>query len=275
MRVFLAALGVFVLSIAFWGCGGIEPNTPEPPSSPVITFGDDEYEVVLSWLPSPSVIDGYRISFNGELLAELPSSQTEYSHYPPTLGTYELIAFKDRAESARRHVELPGAWRDSTSLAPKVFSGFRFDTRPAWSLRYGVYSMGQYGTPENEYLADSIDFFVDTTYTLHSPYRIVELGNWTHAFKTKFKLIARGVTSAVLDTLTLIPQYSGSYLDSVKVETGDLVAVVAFRDNPTVASSDKIYAVLFVALVDEEAERLHFIHKFQTAPNFRLIREAD
>ncbi len=279
MRAKLSYLSflLFLLMLLHIGCTSTEsPSIPEPPASPVIQIGSDDHEVTISWLDSPSSVDGYYIRFEGDVVGDVPSTQTYFTHRPPYLGTYSISAYKDGSESQARSIDLPGTFEDSTSISPLYYCAFRIDTFLAYSMRYVIRHEGQFGDSTNEQYADTIDFYIDNEFWLHSPKTIVDEGRWSDAFHTKFHRIASGTPVEVVDTITTLPQYSDTlYSDSVFVgEEGTLVSIVAFRDNPPAASSDKIYALFYTRSINPDTTELkvNFTIKMQTHKNFRLLR---
>jgi len=148
-------------------------------------------------------------------------------------------------------------------------------------MRYNIFAwdpfpIGHYGVEANDSLADSIDFYMDSLFWLHNPQCIVEQGRWTEAFHTKFYKMDTCITSDAMDTLLdTIPRFSGMYYDSVKLNTGDLIAIIAFRENPALAEFDKYYAAFLVTdKIDlDTLKRIYFTYKMQTAENYRLLRD--
>ena len=280
----LLTAGIF--GVLFFGCSGSEsPEVPEPPSNLTITFGDDDYQVILQWDPSPSTnIEEYRIYFNSDLIGSVPAESLSFAYYPDTFGTFSVTAFTGRSESGRISAELPASiYSDEINLDSRVLCAFRLNNNGEypWQCRYSIIDYEgydfYYGSSENEFLADSIDFYLDTSYTLVTPYQIVNEGRWTRAFHTKFKKIATGATRDVFDTLSVAPQYDdSSFSDSVRVDVGDIVEIVAFRDNPPGADSDKIYALLYVYEKGRTPDLDHPYIKLslitQSTFNFRLLR---
>lgn len=277
MRKSFALPVLVIMMIILFGCGDNEPIVPEPPSSLIALIGGDEHEISLQWLHSPSKVDGYRIRFAGETIGEVDADETLFIHRPPYLGSYSVTAFSGNAESPSIVAYLPQIHNDSTGLMSITLGGFRFDTQPVYQSRYTVWVghglSGNYGESSNEHLADSIDFYVDSLLWLHSPHHIVQQGRWADAFETRFYKLPSGIDLEEIDT---IPRYDESrYIDSVRVTTpGEIIAAVLFRDNLVSASSEKIYAIMEIVIVNPTTAGFSFRYIMQTRNNYRLIREA-
>jgi hypothetical protein len=280
----LLTAGIF--AVLFFGCGGSEsPEVPDPPSNLTITFGNDDYQVILHWDPSPSTnIEEYRIYFNEQLIGSVPSDSLSFAYYPDTFGTFSVTASTGKSESGRISAQLPESfYSEEITLDSRGMCAYRLNNNgePYGASRFSIIDYEgydfYYGSPENEFLADSIDFYLDTSFTLVTPYQIVNEGRWTRAFHTKFKKIASGATREDFDTASVALQYDeSSFSDSVRVDAGDIVEVVAFRDNIPGADSDKIYALLYVYEKERTPDLDHPYIKFslitQSAFNFRLLR---
>ncbi len=264
------------------GCGGTEsPEVPDPPLNLTMTFGEDDYKVILQWSPSPTAgIDGYKIYFRTERIAVLPADSLSFRWYPDTFGTFYVVAYRGSGESNSITAVLPASIEVGDAiLVSKTLCALRLNTESAEVKRYSIvkYSGSDfyYGSPDNEFLADTIDFYVDTSLSMINPQEIVEAGRWSHAFNTKFKKIAEGVPQSVFDTLSLAVLYDETFTDSVRVNQGDIVEIVAFRDNPPASSSDKIYALCYITETGVNAlgqPYIKFNYITQSGTNFRLMR---
>ncbi len=278
MRIIIFSALLLFSSIMFFGCTGNDsPSVPEPPSSPILEINDDDYSVTISWMQSPSVVEGYRVRFDNELIADVPSSQTSIIDTPEYLGTYAVSAYDANSESEARFVDLPSAKTFSYdfSLQAKALCAFRIDTIPE---RYIIIRYtGDYGDSTNEYYADSIDFYLDTLFMLCSPRKIVDEGRWSDAFHTKFKKLGSGLSENALDSLqTLTPFYEtdSSFTDYVQIEgAGDLIEIVIFRQNEPAHSVEKTYSVIYVISKNDDDFTVGFDLKFQPTKNFCVIGE--
>ncbi len=280
MAFILIAVFAMVISQAFISCGGSsEPNIPEPPSNLWYSFGDDNLEIILHWQQSSSSdIDGYNVYFENELIASVSADSMTFSDYPEKTGTYSIAAYSAGSISQRIHKTMLDVWVDDLTMYSRGFNTLILDTLGYWLLRKSniVYSGWDinYGDSTNEYMADSIDFYFDSLCYISSPYRIVEEGRWSHAFHTRFMLVSSGITAEVFDTFSVIPIYDDSdYVSSIQVNTGDLIAFAAFRDNEPALSADKIYALAYIGeIVDTDStETMEFSFKLQPEQNYRFV----
>ena len=276
-RMIFAAILVFSV-VMFFGCTSNEtPSVPEPPSSPIIEINDDDYSVTISWMQSPSVVEGYRVRFNNELVAEVPASQTSVVDTPAYLGTYAVSAYDANSESEARFVDLPGVKKFdySFTLQAKALCAFKMDISPR---RYIIIRYtGDYGDSTNEFYADSVDFYLDTLFYLNSPRRIVDEGRWSDAFYTKFKKLGSELDTLSLDSLPAVQPFyetDTSFTDHIQIEgAGDLVEIVTFRGNEPVHSSEKTYGLIYILSKDVDSLTVDFDLKFQPTKNFCVMGE--
>jgi hypothetical protein len=92
--------------------------TPPPPNAPASFIANKictpagpafNYQFVLQWDDSANNEDGYRVYFNGGLLANLPANTTTYPHIVGVLGPgvpimYDVEAFNATGASAKKSV---------------------------------------------------------------------------------------------------------------------------------------------------------------------------
>ena len=280
-RILLIGMWIVII-LAFIGCGSESPNVPEPPSNLWFSYGSDDLEVILHWQQSASQnIDGYKIYLGNELVGSVGADSTTFSDYPEFLGTYSVTAYADESESQRASIELPEVWSSSdVTLDSRGLCAYQFNGEPPYIarrsiIRYSGYDIF-YGDSTNQYLADSVDFYFDTTLTLQNPQKIVREGRWTYAFHTRFYRIAENADEQVLDTLSIIPRYDDSlFSDSLSVHRGDLIAIACFENDEPAISADKRYAIIYLTAVNDTAE-LHktitFSYLAQSDKNYRLVK---
>ncbi|MCD6531876.1 fibronectin type III domain-containing protein, partial [bacterium] len=136
-------LAAGITAVLFFGCGGSEsPETPEPPSNLTITFGDDDYQVILHWDPTPSTnIEEYRIYFNADLIGSVPAGSLSFAYYPDTFGTFSVTAFIGQSESERTSAELPASiYSEEINLDSRAMGAFRLNNNGeySWQCRYSI-----------------------------------------------------------------------------------------------------------------------------------------
>ncbi|MCD6595713.1 hypothetical protein J7L68_08580 [bacterium] len=281
-RIFLVSVSISML-FAFIGCGSQSPNIPEPPSNLWFSYGADDLEIILHWQQSASQgVDGYRIYFESELIGSVPLDSMTFTDSPEYLGAYSVTAYSNESESQRISSELPQVWYyTGVTLGARALCAYRFDENPPYIARRSIvvyygYDIF-YGDTSNQYLADSVDFYADTTLTLRSPQIIVQEGRWTRAFHTRFYRIASNVDTQVLDTFSTIPFYDDSlFSDSLTVQREDLVAIACFQDSEPSISVDKRYAVIYIAATNNTYpdESITFAYIAQSDENYRLVKTA-
>ncbi|MCD6417462.1 hypothetical protein J7M00_01600 [bacterium] len=296
MRIAVFAIITLLFPLIFLSCSGNEsPSVPEPPSSPVLMINDDDRSITLSWMQSPSDVEGYRVRFESELIADVPSSQTSIVDTPEFLGTYAVSAYDENSESKVRFVTMPelNEFNYSFSLKAFEFCALRIDTLMRictdtvssdsivvdtvfTPTRYIIVNYRhEYGYAENEYYADSIDLYMDSLFYLNSPQKIVEEGRWSHAFYTKFKKLGSGLSMQDFeDWKVLTPYYESdtSFVDYIKiVGEGDMLEVVTFRQNEPLHTSDKTYGLIYISQKNEDEMKVEFYLKFQKEKNFCII----
>jgi hypothetical protein len=275
----IISLAAFV-AVSLFGCNNSgSPDIPEPPSVPVITIEPDGRQITLSWLRSASSVDGYRIRFGNDVIAEVGANTTSFTDTPQSIGTYMITAFEGVGESVGKSATLPSYKRTSIRSWSRIYNAFRMDDsyNPRYTnFVYHGYS-GNYGEASNEFLSDTIDMYFDSDSNLITPRRIVEEGRWTHGFYTQFYKVSTGIPATMLDTLTAIPEYDPAlFSNSVKIGgAGDVIVVAAFRDNTPDIANDKFYAIMVIdsfETTDSTNTFMHFQFKTQSEPNFRLVK---
>ena len=226
-------------------------------------------------MQSPSDVEGYRVRFESELIADVPSSQTSIVDTPEFLGTYAVSAYDENSESDARFVNMPDVKKFSYSfpLLAKELCALKVDTIPK---RYVIIRYtGDYGDSTNEYYADSVDFYLDTLFFFNSPQKIVEEGRWSHAFYTKFKKLGSGLSHQDYeDWKVLTPYYESdtSFVDCVEIGgAGDLLEIVTFKQNEPLHTSDKTYGLIYIISKNEDELSVEFDLKFQLQKNFCII----
>jgi len=278
MVFILIVVFTVLVSQVFISCGGSsEPNVPEPPSNLWYSFGDDDLEIVLHWQQSSSSdIDGYNVYFENELIASISADYMTFSDYPEKTGTYSVAAYSGGSISQREHKTMLDIWTDNLTLRSRGLNALVFDTLGKFFIQKTIAVQWNiiYGDSTNEYMADTIDFYFDSLCYINSPHRIVEEGRWSHAFHTRFMLISSGITPEIFDTFSVIPIYDDSdYVNSLRVNTGDLIAFAAFRDNEPALTAEKIYVLAYVGeIVDTDStETMEFSFKLQPEKNYRFV----
>ncbi|RKZ30277.1 hypothetical protein DRQ33_07990 [bacterium] len=283
-KVTIFIFSIIVLAMLVWmNCGGSSsPKMPQPPSNLWFSYGDDDLTVFLHWQQSSSQgIDGYRIYFENERIGSVPPDSLSFSDAPEYLGTYSVTAYAEDSESQRTYIQLPQLLTgEEVNLDTRGLCAFRFDYGYSWELRYYLVDYEgydwYYGSPENEFLADSIDFYVDTAFVLRSPYRIVEEGRWSDAFHTRFILVERDVSLETFDITSVVPLFDEAiFSDSCAVQQGDMVGIVTFRNQEPSSDSDKTYTLIYITAtgITDEHPWIEFYYKSQTDKNFRLVKE--
>lgn len=264
--------------IIFWGCSQTSNiQFLKPPKNLTISAGDGDSTVVLRWEPSDDDVDGYRISFNGQIIERsIPHNQLTYVHTPTKSGTYRVWAFKDDAESGQLLARIPSpvlsySPRDSSS-AFKIALGQGAQIDTTGEIKKFVFLEDTCG------FSNRIDFYFNEGPSIVSFDRFEQIGLCDSTRATRFKKIAENLdTSQVSQALNFAlwaPIFDMTYTDSIEFRPGDLIAFVLFQRNEPTTLSPKNYGLLFIYGYDESninRRKVYFATKVQLFPNMRLI----
>jgi hypothetical protein len=160
----VALLSVLALVLLIVGCGEDEPTGPGTVAAPtnltIEVAGSDSLSVRLSWSASSGTVDGYIISFAGNVIDT--TTDLFYQDTPTALGTYSVKAYQGTSSSSA--VEISTALHEEAGEGPVYYLP---SSNPSG---YGWDNVGN-GTVYSAVNAnrDLIDFVVDIFDDLRSP----------------------------------------------------------------------------------------------------------
>jgi hypothetical protein len=250
-KLFLILLLVpFVLFMV--GCEDEPTEDLVPPTALQLVGGTDGLSLVLSWSPSSTVdLDGYRIYFNGTEIWE--GTATTYTHASPTLGEYQIVAYRGSEESD----PLVKNTTTTVTTGTGMIYAFYVSGQPSgygWNLSAGTGSSYSFTSGNASY----IDFYYDNDEDLTSAN--VYGGSFTN--ETGF-----AVSATTYNDLTVVPSTAAaSYTNYVTPGLNQTYSVIIKKGR-----AYGNFAKIQVTAVDAAQHSISFRWTMQTIEKWRVI----
>ena len=167
MKKFLLILLAIPAILVFMGSDCNEPTDAIDAPNAATLVGDaaNHFDLIISWSPSStSDIDGYRVYFDGATDPLWEGTATTFTHTSPTLGSYEIVAYKGSDESDPLSFNTSDYVHEGTGAEIYRFDVTGQPSAYGWDLSNGSGATKNF-TTEN---ADDIDIWYDNDETINS-----------------------------------------------------------------------------------------------------------
>jgi len=215
-KVFLLLLLVPFIFVMV-GCEEDPVEEINAPSALQLAGATNEIDLVLTWSPSStSDIDGYRIYFEGTELYE--TTNLTYTHVSPTLGEYEIVAYRENEESDALEHDTEDDLEDGTFTVYDMAAAVGFDSGVGFNSSgvVNTYSMSDDGN------GPVVDFYYDTDGTFT---RALYLGGaWVN--NTGFRITAETWTGLEVVDIAGYDAYT-----TTAIALNQIWQVVLFKTN--------------------------------------------